>query len=260
MRNALIGFLAAILFLFPPATGSGALRVFSARPASAQEVELRFDTTSSTRSDENTLFAGIRALDLSSARALATKRSSAIALANAKVGGAQADLDELRNRIKINSAGGLGIGTNPLESNPQGGVFSPKVRLYLSLDLERLLQLNKAQRTKAKRAIEAEQIGKTDATNSAIKDVTTAWYGLRRVETAVVTAARYKETARALYVSADARFKAGAGELSGVLSALDGTYKSEEAYETARQSVALACLDLAQACGYTTAEEMEAAL
>ena len=250
-RNAFIGFLAAILFLFPSPNGSGALCIFGAQPANAQNAELRFEATSSTRSDdnnvENTMFARIRALDLSSARALATKRSTAIALATSRIGAAQSDLKDQQNRLKLNSAGGL---------DP----FSGKVRFYLSLDMERLLGLNKAAKSKARRVVEVEQIGKTEATNGAVKDVTAAWYGLRRSETAVVSAARYKETARALYVSSDAKFKAGAGELSGVLSALDGTFKSEEAYNTARQNVALACLDLAQACGYTTAEEMEAAL
>lgn len=251
VRNAFIGYLAAIVFLFPFRGGSGSsggFSLFAARPANAQTAA---SATSSTRSDETTraatLFPQIRALDLSAARALATQRSTAIALALSRVGAAQAELKDQQSRLKLNTAGGL---------DP----FSGKVRFYLSLDMERLLGLNKTAKSKARRQVEAEQIGKTEATNSAVKDVTTAWYGLRRAETAVAGASRYRETAHALYVSADAKFKAGAGELSGVLSSLDGTFKSDEALSLARQNVALACLDLAQACGYTTAEEMESAL
>lgn len=244
--DALKGIVCAILFL----SGGG----FGAR------AEAQTEPVSTHASDETVIFPRIRRLELPEVRALATKRSSTIALADAKAAGTRADLKELQNRFKIGTAGGLGIGSSPFESGNRGGIFSPKVRLYLSLDLERLLQLNKQQRVKAQQAIEAEDIGHLQAVNAAIRDVSGSWFALRKAETSVVAAARYRETASALYVAADARFKAGDGQLSSVLSALDGTYKSDEAFSAARQAVALACLDLAQSCGYSTAEEMEAAL
>ena len=209
----------------------------SAAPTRAQDAE----------PDAPTIFPRMRALDLGTVRALALERSTAIALSTSKLAQAQAELREQRDRFKVSTAGGL---------DP----FTGKVRFYLSLDLERLLQLNKQQRIAAQQGVEAQAIGQTDARNGAIKGVTVAWYGLRRAETAVTAAARYRETAQAIYVAADARFKAGQGELTGVLSGLRGTWQSEDAYTSARQDVALACLDLAQACGYATAEEMEAAL
>ena len=196
---------------------------------------------------EYSMFPKVRALSLSQVRELATKRNTRIALAKSKVGGAQADLREQNNRVKVNTSGGL---------DP----FTGKIRFYLSLDLERLLRLNKTQRDKARQDVEAQKIGQTESFNAAIKEATVAWYSLRKSEAAVTSSARYRETARALYVAADARFKAGVSELSGVLSALDSTYKSDDAYQASREQVALDCLDVAQACGYATAEEMEAAL
>ena len=90
--------------------------------------------------------------------------------------------------------------------------------------------------------------------------VSAAWYSLETAEMAVTSANRRVETSRALYVASDAKFKAGVGELSGVLSSLSATSEAEDVYQAARQRVALGCLELAQACGYMTAEEMEAAL
>ena len=196
---------------------------------------------------EYSMFPKLRALSLSQVREMATKRNTRIALAKSKVGGAQADVREQNNRVKVNTSGGL---------DP----FSGKVRFYLSLDLERLLRLNKTQRDKARQDLEAQKIGETESINAAIKEATVAWYALRKSEATVSSSSRYRATARALYVAADARFKAGVSELSGVLSALDSTYKSDDAYQAAREQVALDCLDLAQSCGYATAEEMEAAL
>lgn len=204
------------------------------------------------------MFPRIRGLDLAQVRALALKQSTSIALAQAKLNQAQAELKDQRNRFKLTPDGGIGFGVNP--NNPNGGAFSNKVSFYLSLDLERLLQLNKKEREQARQEVEAQNIGKTDAQNAALKGVTAAWFSLRRAEAAVLAASRYRETANAIYIAADARFKAGQGELSGVLSGLRGTWESEDAYNRARQDVALACLDLAQASGYATAEEMEAAL
>lgn len=240
--NALIRSVAAI-FLFVAVSGfPGAVFPVAAAPSASQ-------AQSSTRlqSQPQTIFPKLRSIDLSTARTLATKRSSAIAIAEAKIGAAQSDLKDQQNHFKLNTAGGI---------DP----FSGQVRFYLNLDMERLLGLNKAAKSKAKRAVEAEQISKTTATNGAVKDVTVAWYSLQRTQAGVIAAARYLETAEALYVSTDAKFKAGSAELSGVLSALEGKSKSQESYQAARHAVVLACLDLAQACGYTTAEEMEAAL
>ncbi len=193
------------------------------------------------------IFPKVRALNLGTVRELALKQSTAIALAQSKLGQAQAELRDQNNRFKLNTQGGL---------DP----FSGQVRFYLSLDLERLLQLNTQQRAVARQAVEAGSIGHTDAQNAALKGVSTAWFGLQRAEASVSSAGRYRETSQAIYVAADARFRAGQGELPGVLAGLRGTWESEDAYARARQDVALACLDLAQACGYPTAEEMEAAL
>lgn len=193
------------------------------------------------------IFPKVRGLGLGAVRAMALKQSTSIALAQSKLGQARAELRDQENRFKVNTQGGL---------DP----FSGKVRFYLALDLERLLQLNTQQRAVARQAVEAQSIGQTDAQNTTLKGVTVAWFGLQRAEASVLSAARYRETSNAIYVAADARFKAGEGELTGVLSGLRGTWESEDAYSRARQDVALACLDLAQACGYSTAEEMEAAL
>ena len=206
----------------------------------------------------STVFPLMRALDLNACRALALKRSAKLALAGAQIAQAEAELSDQRNRFKLAPGGGIGLGVNP--NNPNGGTFSNKVSFYLSLDLERLLQLNKAARAKAQQAVEAERIGQTTAELATQKDVTTAWYGVRSAEAGVVAAQRYRETAQALHLAADARFKAGQGELAGVLASLRGTWESEAAYEQSRRTVILACLDLAQSCGFATAEEMEAAL
>lgn len=196
---------------------------------------------------EYSMFPRMRTLSLFQVRELAKKRNSRIALAGAKLGNAEAELKEQRNRIKLNTAGGL---------DP----FSGQVKFYLSLDLERLLQLNKTARDKARQDVEAQKIGRTDSINATIKEATVAWYGLRKSEAQVVSASRYRQTAQALYVAADARFRAGATELAGVLATLDGTHRADDAHQAARQQIALDCLDLAQSCGYATAEEMEAAL
>lgn len=193
------------------------------------------------------MFPRIAELDLTEVRALAIERAPEIALAGAKVGAAQADLAEQRNRLKLNTAGGL---------DP----FDGKIRFYLALDLERLLQLNGAAREKARRIVESEQIGQTQATNSVTKTATVAWYDLRRTLANDTSARRRAEVAAALYVAADARFKVGSGELSGVLSALSAQSESADAITAATQAVALASLDVAQAYGYPTAEAMEADL
>ena len=193
------------------------------------------------------LFPRIADLDLTEARALATARAPAIALSAAKVGAASADLDEQRKRIKVTTTGGL---------DP----FDGSIRFYLALDLERLLQLNGAAREKARRLVEAERIGATQTQNAVTKSVTVAFFGLRGALATDVSARRRAETSAALYVAADARFKAGAGELGSVLGALSAQSESSDAVTSARHAVALASLDLAQACGYPTAEAMEAAL
>ena len=193
------------------------------------------------------LFPRIADLELTEVRALAIQRAPEIALAQAKTAAAQADLAEQRKRLKLNTAGGL---------DP----FDGKIRFYLALDLERLLQLNGAAREKARRIVESEQIGQTQATNAVTKSATVAWYDLRRTLANDTSARRRAEVAAALYVAADARFKVGSGELSGVLSALSAQSESADAVTAATQAVALASLDVAQACGFATAEEMEAFL
>lgn len=193
------------------------------------------------------LFPRIADLGLTEVRALATERAPAIALSAAKVGAANADLDEQRKRIKVTTAGGI---------DP----FNGSIRFYLALDLERLLQLNGAAREKARRLVEAERIGETQTQNAVTKAVTVAFFGLRGALATDVSARRRAETSAALYAAADARFKAGAGELGSVLGALSAQSESGDAVTAARHAVALASLDLAQACGYPTAEEMEAAL
>lgn len=192
-------------------------------------------------------FAKIRALGLPDVRTLAIKRAPSIALANAKVKAAEAEAREISRRLKINTTGGL---------DP----FSGQVRFYLALDLERLAGLNKGEKDKAARGVEAEKIGATEAQNAAIKSVTEAWFTLRRAIDTEKSATRQLVTARALYTASDARFKAGIGELNAVLSAMSARSNAEDNLRAARAAIILACLDLAQACGYSTAEEMEAAL
>ena len=193
------------------------------------------------------IFPQIRALTLEQSRAIAMKRSPALALSAAQVAAAQANERDVSRRIKIDTVGGL---------DP----FSGKIRFYLGLDLERLAGLNKAQKQGARQKVEAEKIGALTAEQGAMARVSAAWYSLSTAQMAVAGAGRRKETSRALYVAADARFKAGVGELGGVLSSLSGASEAEDAYQSARQRVALGCLELAQSCGYLTAEAMEAAL
>jgi len=194
-----------------------------------------------------TTFGHIRRLSLDQVRSLALQLAPTIAQAKAKIEAAKAEEHELKKRIVPNFGGGI---------DP----FSGQVRYYMNLDFQRLFQLNKAERQKAKRAIETEQMGKTDAQNGAIASVTAAWFGLKRAEAGHTTARRNLITAKAIFVSADARFRGGTGELGSVLSALNGRASSEDSVTSTRQSLLMACLTLAQACGYSTAEEMEAAL
>ena len=194
-----------------------------------------------------TTFGHIRKLSLPQVRAMALERAPAIAEARAKIEAAKAEERELKKRIVPQFGGGI---------DP----FSGQVRYYMNLDLQRLFQLNKAEREKARRAVEAEQGGQTQAQNGAIASVTAAWFGLQRAEAGAATARRNLITAKAIFVSADARFRAGTGELGSVLGAMNGQASSEDAVTSTRQNLLLACLTLAQACGYPTAEEMEAAL
>ena len=194
-----------------------------------------------------TTFGYIRKLSLPQVRALALERAPAIAEARAKIEAAKAEERQLKKRIVPQFGGGI---------DP----FSGQVRYYMNLDLQRLFQLNKAEREKARRQVEAEQGGQTQAQNGAIASVTAAWFGLQRAEAGAATARRNLITAKAIFVSADARFRAGTGELSSVLGAMNGQASSEDAVTSTRQNLLLACLTLAQACGYPTAEEMEAAL
>lgn len=198
-------------------------------------------------SPDSTIYPRLRRLSLEECRALSLSRSNSITLSTAKVSQARAELREQESRFKVNTQGGL---------DP----FTGQIRFYLSLDLERLLQLNRQARAQAKFALDAQSISQSDARNAALKGVTAAWYGLRRAENSVESASRLSQTSRALHVSADARFQAGAGELSGVLSSLKALADAEDAYERARQDVLLGALDLAQSCGYPTAEAMEIAL
>lgn len=194
-----------------------------------------------------TTFGHIRKLSLPQVRALALERAPSIAQAKAKIEAAKAGERQLKKRIVPNFGGGI---------DP----FSGQVRYYMNLDLQRLFQLNKAEREKARRIVEAEQSGQTDAQNAAIASVTAAWFGLQRAEAGHKTARRNLITAKAIFVSADARFRAGTGELGSVLSAMNGQASGEDAVTSTRQSLLLSCLTLAQACGYPTAEEMDAAL
>lgn len=203
--------------------------------------------TAQSQQRDFTIFPRLRRLSLEECRTLSLSRSNSIALSTAKVSQARAELKEQESRFKVNTQGGL---------DP----FTGKIRFYLSLDLERLLQLNREARAQAKFALDAQSIAQSDARNAALKGVTAAWYGLRRAENSVESASRLSQTSRALHVSADARFQAGAGELSGVLSSLKALADAEDAYERARQDVILGALDLAQSCGYSTAEAMEIAL
>ncbi len=194
-----------------------------------------------------TTFGQIRRLSLPQVRALALERAPTIAEAKAKIEAAKAEERELKKRIVPQFGGGI---------DP----FNGQVRYYMNLDLQRLFQLNKAEREKARRQVEAEQGGQTQAQNGAIASVTSAWFGLQRAEAGHKTARRNLITAKAIFVSADARFRAGTGELSSVLGAMNGQASSEDAVTSTRQNLLLACLTLAQACGYPTAEEMEGAL
>jgi len=193
------------------------------------------------------IFPRIRALSLEGARALARERSSTITLAQAKFAQAQAQEREVARRIKLGTTGGL---------DP----FSRQIRFYVALDLERLLGLNRQERERARQATEQGRIGQKSAQAEAMKSATATWYALASANAAIGSTSRRKEAAQALYVVADARFKSGQSDLGAVMTALQGTYTSEDAFEQARQTVALACLDLAQSCGYATAEEFEAAL
>lgn len=197
--------------------------------------------------EETPIFPRIRSLSISSARALAMKRAPALSLSAARVAAARGDEREVSRRFKVNTAGGL---------DP----FSGRIRFYLALDLERLAGLNRSEKQSARQKVEQERITALSARQDAMKRVSAAWYGLSSAQMSVEATARRRETAQALYVAADARFKAGQGELAGVLSAVSGTSSSEDAYQAARQSVALSCLDLAQSCGYLTAEELETTL
>ncbi len=231
-------FALAFFFLVPSplavfSSGEGAARAQSVGAATSKAAPMTFGH--------------IRRLSLEEVRALALERASAIAQAKAKIEAAQAEEKELKKRIVPQVGGGI---------DP----FSGQVRYYMNLDLQRLLQLNKAERQKAHRTVEAEQQGQTQAQNAAIASVTAAWFGLKRAEAGHATARRNLITAKAIFVSADARFRAGTGELGSVLSALNGKASGEDAVTSTRQGLLLACLTLAQACGYPTAEEMEGAL
>ena len=193
------------------------------------------------------IFPRVRALSLEQARALAMKRSPALALSGARVAEAEGAQRDVSRRIKLDTTGGL---------DP----FSGQVRFYLALDLERLIGLNKGEKESARQKVEAEKINRTTSEQTAMARVSTAWYGLSTAQANVTSAGRRKEIARALYAASDARFKAGAGELNDVLGALSSNTQALDAYEASRQQVALACLELAQSCGYLTAEAMEAAL
>lgn len=120
--------------------------------------------------------------------------------------------------------------------------------------------LNKAEKEGARQKVEQEKIGERSAREDAIKRVSTAWYSLAAAQMALDSAARRRQSSRALYVAADARFRAGAGELSGALSTMNAAEQAGETYQSARQKIALDCLELAQSCGFLTAEEMEIAL
>lgn len=197
--------------------------------------------------DAATLFPRLRRLTLEEVRVLARSRSANIALSDARLAQASASRRDIERRIRLDTTGGL---------DP----FSRQVRFYISLDLERLLGLNRQERERA-RQVEAEgRIGQTTAQADALRRVTTAWYATLQAQNGVVSATRVRQTTAALFLAADARFKSGQGELGVVLGALRAREEGEDAYERARQGVALACLDLAQACGYASAEEMEAAL
>lgn len=211
------------------------LTIVAATPATAQTGDAATPS----------IFPQIRALSLEESRALAMKRSPALALSSARVAEAQGVQRDVSRRIKLDTTGGL---------DP----FSGQVRFYLALDLERLIGLNKGEKEAARQKVEAEKINMTASEQTAMARVSTAWYALSTAQANVASAGRRREIARALYAASDARFKAGAGELGNVLGALSAHTQADDAYETSRQTVALACLELAQSCGYLTAEEMEA--
>ena len=214
----------------------GVLAVALSSPARAQDA-----------GNGRVIFPDIRRLELEGARSLAMKRSAQIRLQQAKLSQREAEQREVNRRVKLNAAGGF----DPI---------SREVRYYLNLDLERLLKLNKGERDAARQAVEQERINQETANAEALQRVTQAWFALRTAEANVRSAAKVREMAQASFIAADARFRAGAGELSAVLAAMRAQNESAAGYETARQNVAVACLALAQACGYATAEEMEAAL
>ncbi len=238
-KNSVYSFFSLAFFLLCPTP----LAVLS----SGGGIAFAQTTGAATGKAAPTTFGHIRKLSLDQVRALALQRAPTIAQAKAKIEAARAEERELKKRIVPNFGGGI---------DP----FSGQVRTYMNLDFQRLFQLNKAERQKAKRAVEAEQLGQTDAQNGAIAGVTAAWFGLQRAEAAHKTARRNLITAKAIFVSADARFRGGTGELGSVLSALNGKASGEDAVTSTRQGLLLSCLTLAQACGYSTAEEMEAAL
>ncbi len=245
-KNTFYSFFSLAFFLLCPTSlaplSSGAGVAFAQSEGAAKS----WDGAATPRGAVTT-FGHIRKLSLEQVRALALQRAPAIAQAKAKIEAAQAEEKELKKRFVPQVGGGI---------DP----FSGQVRYYMNLDLQRLLQLNKAERQKAKRTVEAEQMGQTQAQNGAIASVTAAWFGLQRAEAGHKTARRNLITTKAIFVSADARFRAGTGELGSVLSALNGKASGEDAVTSTRQSLLMACLTLAQACGYPTAEEMEAAL
>ena len=195
----------------------------------------------------DSIFPRIRSLSLEKTRALTRQKSSALALAGAKLLQSQAQEREVSRRFKLDTTGGL---------DP----FSGQLRFYVALDLERLLSLNKAERQSAQFATKQSEIARQSAEAEAIKRASAAWYALANANALVVSTARRKDAANALHLVADARFKAGGGELSSVVAALEATHTSEDAFQAARQGVALACLELAQSCGFLTAEELEADL
>ena len=94
---------------------------------------------------EGAIFPKIRRLELSQVRDLAMKRSPALAISGARIAAADADAREVSRRVKVNTAGGL---------DP----FSGKIRFYVALDLERLADLSKAERQRARqrRAVRRE--------------------------------------------------------------------------------------------------------
>lgn len=131
------------------------------------------------------MFARVRSLSLEDARDLAMKRSAGLSLSAFKIAAARAGEREVSRRIKVNTQGGL---------DP----FSGKVRFYLALDLERLAGLNRAEKEGARQKVEQEKIGERSAREDAIKRVSTAWYSLTASQMALDSAARRRQSSRAL--------------------------------------------------------------